>query len=684
MKKVRRTIQPTTSAAVEEPTTPVASNIELNSDFPFPQVSVTLEEDESQDNIIDIPRTPQMEALSHVDGSADPLTVVDDSNCDVDGMQILDISSHGGESLHGNPTSPLFPSDHSPWINASSTSSSSIPSRQRSPSGTRAQSANEYFANTNSFINNNGWYPARWLSGAQSGPDDMNPPHLPNSSFSNQNWSSLGGLGFGSWSNQQNVFDRYDLPAPSFAHEFASEAAVGDTGSSISGATDGLASLPMSSHHPSAGDLFHGSGRGAGYYQGQTFSHAPGQGVAGFMMGGGNVLERMPSFARVGFDLQRQNLPASAQSPDISAGLRQDLVLESIDEMEAIRLEDNNTSPIGGNGSVEPSQTMLYPQASNQQQLSAEDLIATPPPSTPAPNSPPLRSFSSLSVYGSRSEQVGQGHHYPQSGNGSGSHSRSFSQPPSEHRAHLALRQSNTTYSSPVRAPFQPLDGSTYSGFDPQHQLAYNPHPSHSHSLQHTPTHVPSNLQPLHPMYSSSSSAPHAYHHEHLSTMALDLQGYHVAGQPSASSHSGMGGGYNNIMDQYLNFETHATHALDLAGPVPSQPPPLMGPNLFRPSASFSGASGYSNGTFGSGGGGSMLGLGNMEESVAPYGRGVRRKEMMQPMSPPHNIPLNRVHSAGSPLAVDNGSMGGTTTPSRNWENTGRKRSSWGPARTFG
>lgn len=62
------------------------------------------------------------------------------------------------------------------------------------------------------------------------------------------------GLSAGGWSNQQTIIDRYDLPSSSqhflmHGGEFQSEAAIGDTGSSISGLDEFGTSLSLSSHH---------------------------------------------------------------------------------------------------------------------------------------------------------------------------------------------------------------------------------------------------------------------------------------------------------------------------------------------------------------------------------------------------------------------------------------------------
>lgn len=123
------------------------------------------------------------------------------------------------------------------------------------------------------------WYPARWLSGSQRYGDEMadpsnaNNPHLTghgqlqapvampdfgNSNpvgLSSGNLGMLGlGLGAGGWSNQQTIIDRYDLPSSSqhfllHGGEFQSEAAIGDTGSSLSGLDEFGTSLSLSSHH---------------------------------------------------------------------------------------------------------------------------------------------------------------------------------------------------------------------------------------------------------------------------------------------------------------------------------------------------------------------------------------------------------------------------------------------------
>ena len=188
-----------------------------------------------------------------------------------------------------------------------SSDSSNVPSRQRSPSNAQNADRNEYFASSQqqqqqqpqsphlhaqqqqqqqqhmidpAKLGNAAWYSQRWLSGTQGYGEHVNETNNnglfgshPQFSQLDPGYGSSSGLGLGGignlthgglngldfefglsaggWANQQTIIDRYDLPSSSSQLLMHSEAAIGDTGSSISGMDDYNANLQMSlsSHH---------------------------------------------------------------------------------------------------------------------------------------------------------------------------------------------------------------------------------------------------------------------------------------------------------------------------------------------------------------------------------------------------------------------------------------------------
>lgn len=555
-----------------------------------------------------------------------------------------------------------------------------------------------------------------------------------------------------------------------------------------------------------AGDLFHGRGVGFG-------------GNGGFLLGGTGP-DGMPSFARAGIDLGALghhhnasrsssalgagmgiagiNLASAAQSPELAQALRQDLSLDSIEHLEAVLGNSVLASP----SSVDPSKTLLHDGS-------------TPPPGTPGPNSPSTRSFSSMGMYGGLPQSTsgpgaGLVRHTSMSGDRMGhdhsaqlegrhyhhghqhqqhhshhqqgpSHSRSFSQPPSESRLQMGMsRSTTTTTSSPVKAPFQAIDGNGYGlaydalvnggGHSPMHQpnnLHSTEHgegfspigtPNQSvQSLPHQQSHSPSHHP--HPQLHHSHSHPEGHsHHSHqqrtpvqshaqlhafnsmyppptspslfgapvtsmgslsAAAMALDLHGFqtyqHGHGHPGGHHSSGAGSlgfspgpagmaSYNQMMDQYLDFDTNA---LDLAtavtpsssgasfatfshsatSPQSQASPPAdqkqqshshvnsssshSAPkhNFQSPSPPSHHSTDHQSTHFQShfGYGNHMNGVVSVDDSMITQptytsqnhhqgGGGTIRRESFSygtigtahPMSPPMMIPLNRVHSAGS------------------------------------
>ena len=356
-------------------------------------------------------------------------------------------------------------------------SSASPPSAQLSPSATRPHSTAEYFSNGEArggydpsmFDSkaNASWYPHRWLSatgagGASTHVDDLAEyqPQSTSGVASSHIWQTW--LPSGGWANQRAVIDGLDLPASSFVPEFASEAAVGDTGSSISGAAD--VALPPSSHHPYAGDLFHGRGTYGGNGVPLSYMFEPGQ----------------MSFGRAAFAMDLGG--ASASSANVGGrGVRpQDLTLNTMDEYPSVSMEELSASasePLTVQASSPPpfSQPLQRQQiqplssaSSSQHRLDAltEGLsLSSPPPQSPGPLSPlpPMnatRLFSSTDGYPASSsgrQQYGYGV-------STNSHSRSLSQPPSEHRLPMDVR-SATALNSPAQSPYELTNGN--GGFSP-------------------------------------------------------------------------------------------------------------------------------------------------------------------------------------------------------------------------
>ncbi|PVF94724.1 hypothetical protein CPB86DRAFT_740042 [Serendipita vermifera] len=483
------------------------SNGTYDNRMSLPNISLTPEDDDSIKHQDGSPSTPLMETDSI--GTPEQLE---------DGSRDL------------NPAMLPIPS---------STDTSAVPSRQRSPSNARNFEQTEYYSprllqhsphvqpsqQSHPQLNqlhpaldarhgNNAWYSARWLSGGQGGhgedpwADGQNHPNHHSQLHPNHHDAGLGlglnglsiGLGLTSagWSDPQEVINRYDLPSSSsqllHGGEFQSEAAIGDTGSSISGLDEFNANLnlSMSSHHRYAGDLFHG--KGAGY--GGTGWGGWGQQGFGFMLGGNHG--GMPSFARAAIDLGApgphnaartpnvsgvpigMNVPglgSATQSPELGQVIRQDHGLDSIDELEAVLGKSLLASP----NSVDPAKTLLND-------------VASPPPGTPAHNSP-QRSFTNMDNYGNTRQHPGMGlarhssmsagetlsqsrsmgmegtqayhhnhheNHQPHAHTGS-SHSRSFSQPPSDSRLPVGMgRPANTAVPSPMKGAFSNLDSSGY------------------------------------------------------------------------------------------------------------------------------------------------------------------------------------------------------------------------------
>lgn len=498
-------------------------------------------------------------------------------------------------------------------------SSASPPSAQLSPSAPRSHSTAEYFSNGETrggydppmfdLKSSASWYPHRWLSatgagGATTRVDDLADYQQQSTSGGAnshiwQTWLPSGG----GWANQRGVIDRLDLPASSFVPEFASEAAVGDTGSSISGAAD--VALPPSSHHPYAGDLFHGRGTYGGYGVPLSLMFEPGQ----------------MSFGRAAVAMDLGGAGASSANVGGGGVRPQDLTLDTMDEYPNVSMEELSASasePVTVQASSPPlfSQQLqgqqIQPQSSassSQHRLDAltEGLsLSSPPPQSPGPVSPPppintTRLFSSTDIYPVSSS----GRHQYGYGGSTNSHSRSLSQPPSEHRLPMDVR-SATAFNSPAQSLYELTNGN--AGFSPPPFSAQNLYGASSPVPQvpQSPIHLFGDQQqqqnnqlgrqflndfynPPTGMFSLSTAAAaldlhgfngptHSAHNLHTHNYGYDRQFLSYQGTPTMGTTSlglglGLGptpgaAGNNHTssfggMDQYVDFGT--ANALDLA-----------------------------------------------------------------------------------------------------------------------
>ena len=213
--------------------------------------------------------------------------------------------SDGGLTGHGHaPPEGVNSNANATLSLPPSSGSSNVSSRQRSPSNAQNHNdRNEYFSSTqqqppqsprlhaqqqqqqhshpnHGRFGNAAWYSERWLSGTQGYGDHINDsgnggplgsqPQFPQLEQGYIPGSGLGlnglghlthgglngldfefGLSAGGWANQQTIIDRYDLPSSSSQLLMHSDAAIGDTGSSLSGLDDYNANvqMPLSSHH---------------------------------------------------------------------------------------------------------------------------------------------------------------------------------------------------------------------------------------------------------------------------------------------------------------------------------------------------------------------------------------------------------------------------------------------------
>ena len=224
-------------------------------------------------------------------------------------------------------------------------------------------------------------------------------------------------------------------------------------------------------------------------------------------------------------------------------------------------------------------------------------------------------------------------HAFQQQATSTSSHSRSYSQPPSEHRIQPGqIRSANTAVSSPVKVPFQNLDPRGYevtfeglvnsrsgsparrpssfgqdaaggpsaiNGQYQSHQIRHSHQYAQESDSQHhqeqqqqrTPVQSHATLRNFDALFPPTSSAPlftppnASWGQLSSVAMALDLHGashpYNTGHAPMSGSQSGFGmqanGAYgSHFMEQYLDFDTNA---LDLATTVTGTHANLLSPN---------------------------------------------------------------------------------------------------------
>jgi hypothetical protein len=347
-----------------------------------------------------------------------------------------------------------------------------------------------------------------------------------------------------------------------------------------------------------AGDLFHGKGAG---YGGSGWGGWGPQGF-GFMLGGNHGgMPSFPSFARAAMDMGApvpphatrtpgttgvpigMNVPglgSAAQSPELGQAIRQDHSLDSIDELEAVLGKSLLASP----NSVDPSKTLLND-------------VSSPPPGTPDPTSP-QRNFTNMDSYGNARPHPGMGlvrhssmsvgettmsqgrsiglegnqgyhsnhheNHQPHAHTG-GSHSRSFSQPPSDNRLPVGMaRPTNTTVPSPMKGPFPNLESTGYvQHFDSSLGQAGE---NNSQQIRHFGVEQENNYSP--------SGTPN------LKSQNLPMQQTHSPHHHPPPLHHGHSHNNSHSLSQQQRtpVQSHATLPRLMA-----QYPPATSPALFNP-----------------------------------------------------------------------------------------------------
>jgi hypothetical protein len=171
-----------------------------------------------------------------------------------------------------------------------------------------------------------------------------------------------------------------------------------------------------------------------------------------------------------------------------------------------------------------------------------------------------------------------QGHHHnplAQHTQGGGSHSRSFSQPPSEARLPMGMgRSATTTVSSPIKVPFQ-LEGNAYGmGYD---GTTINASPSHHHG-HFSPAGTPNQTLRIlegqraqspqhHPQTHLQSNSHHHHHHHHHQQQQqqqktpvqshASLQAFNSLYPPPNQSNNGAGTPWNQLSTAAVALDLH-------------------------------------------------------------------------------------------------------------------------------
>jgi Myb-like DNA-binding domain len=321
--------------------------------------------------------------------------------------------------------------------------------------------------------------------------------------------------------HSHGVVDRYDLFPMTFPHDFSSEVGLGDTHSTFSD-PDMFSSSSFRgfTHHSNyAGDLIFGS---RSHQPQQPFDHGVGFGSIGLGLSG----VQQPSSASHSLQLSSSGLPG-------------------IDEIElaAITLSDNvdvAETPLPDGDSPAPSFIMPDVCQYDISPHTLEEFVGMSPPATPVLNSRSARQSASSS------------------------HSRSFSVPPSEHRAMVSTRQVINNNYAHTKFPTTPMLATSLFNDLPtlSHQSQDHLQAQQHSSMPPPPTTI---LGPNHVAQSFSYSLADALKsHSPYDLAFLDLHNYN-----SHAGH-GVGIGHNGTISMAEFAIERRGRALDLASHCPS------------------------------------------------------------------------------------------------------------------
>ncbi|OSX56666.1 hypothetical protein POSPLADRAFT_1071881 [Postia placenta MAD-698-R-SB12] len=391
-----------------------------------PESATNSEDEDSSDGEDDTPASTSKDGVQSV--PRDEMTPASDYPAEMD-MQTVDPLAIP-DFIPGSSFSEMTDSSQSQnWSTVLETplNAGAWSSAANAASPTSSHLSSDYFLNNSPFhrqgsgtmIGKSAWGPQDWLSAN---------PRLDPSGATSSNSSYVGGVSpapsspFSFAHLNHGVLDRYDLFPPSLAHDFASEAGVGDTHSTFSDPDIfSSSSFRGFTHHSNyAGDLIFGAR--SHQPQHQPFDYGPGFG-----------------FGNAGLGLSGVQ-PMQLHTP----------ALPGIDEIEltSITLEDQgdirhpleeaaDTAVLKDDGGAGMTLSELGAFGVSPQTLEdivgfSSELHATPP-GTPQSTSRSMRAHSAMHV--------------------GSSHNRSISVPPSEHR--VAVTRAAQTQVMKTR-PLQP------------------------------------------------------------------------------------------------------------------------------------------------------------------------------------------------------------------------------------